>query len=603
MTFDGLAGRPGRPERGEEHRGLVLGTPGEAATPLEFWVYVDPERFLQLDDVVHVQTALPDGDTIDIYGVVDQVEARQEGVSLTSDVALAVEGTLPAAPVVAAHVSVTRVEPEVLVPPLPGCAVVLASGEARARALSFDRMDPNDLLPLGRSRTGHPVYGNLQFLDGGSGAHLNISGISGVATKTSYATYLLYALFEGGVLRERAANARAVIFNVKGEDLLFLDQPNAKLTDEDRAAYASLGLPAGPFGSVSFYAPTRPGEVPMPDTGSRQAGITACYWTLHEFCEKRYLRYLFAEPESDNSQLFDVVEGVAARLARAAGETPFERADGDVEIEGERVSSFGALVDLIESRLEPDDDGNAGAWSGGFGGAAQGTLRAFLRRLRGAQRHVAPLIRGAGFGPADEHRIALERQITVIDLHRLPDRAQRFVVGVVLAELMERGERRGVAGRQAPTFVMVDELNKYAPREGRSPIKELLLDIAERGRSLGVILIGAQQTASEVEQRIVANASFRVVGRLDTAEATRGEYRYLGAARDRATLLTPGTMIVQQPEIPVPLLVQFPHPSWATRASEVAPDATPASPAPASLAAASDAHGVESADILDRFED
>jgi DNA helicase HerA-like ATPase len=586
----------------EDHRGLVLGTPGEASTPLGFWVFVDPQRFLQLDDVVHVQTTLPDGAAIDIYGVVDEVQARQEGVTLTSDVALAREGTLPAAPVVAAHVAVTRVDPEVYVPPMPGAEVALASGEARATALSFDRMDPNELLPLGRARTGQPVYGNLEFLDGGAGAHLNISGISGVATKTSYATYLLYALFEGGVLRERAANARAVIFNVKGEDLLFLDKPNAKLDEALHGEYAALGLPAGPFGSVAFYAPTRPGDVPMPDTGSRQVGVTACYWTLHEFCEKRYLRYLFAEPESDASQLFDVVEGVAARLARSAGETPFEVADGDVEIEGERVSSFGALVDLIESRLEPDEEGNAGAWSGGFGGAASGTLRAFLRRLRGAQRHVAPLIRGAGFGPADEHRIALERQVTVIDLHRLPDRAQRFVVGVVLAELMERGERRGVAGRQAPTFVMVDELNKYAPRDGRSPIKELLLDIAERGRSLGVILIGAQQTASEVEQRIVANASFRVVGRLDTAEATRGEYRYLGTARDRATLLTPGTMIVQQPEIPVPLLVQFPHPSWATRASEVATEATPSSPAPASLAAPADARGVEAADILDRFD-
>ena len=30
---------------------------------------------------------------------------------------------------------------------------------------------------------------------------------------------------------------------------------------------------------------------------------------------------------------------------------------------------------------------------------------------------------------------------------------------------------------------MIDELNKYAPREGNSPIKEVLLDIAERGRS------------------------------------------------------------------------------------------------------------------------
>ena len=59
---------------------------------------------------------------------------------------------------------------------------------------------------------------------------------------------------------------------------------------------------------------------------------------------------------------------------------------------------------------------------------------------------------------------------------------------------------------------MLDELNKYAPRDGDSPIKEILLDVAERGRSLGIILIGAQQTASEVERRIISNSSIRVVG-------------------------------------------------------------------------------------------
>ena len=61
----------------------------------------------------------------------------------------------------------------------------------------------------------------------------------------------------------------------------------------------------------------------------------------------------------------------------------------------------------------------------------------------------------------------------------------------------------------------------------------MLLDIAERGRSLGVILIGAQQTASEVERRVVANAAFRVVGRLDAAEAERGEYGFLPTAQPR----------------------------------------------------------------------
>ena len=78
-----------------------------------------------------------------------------------------------------------------------------------------------------------------------------------------------------------------------------------------------------------------------------------------------------------------------------------------------------------------------------------------------------------------------------------------------------------------------------------------------------------------VEPRIVANCSFRVVGRLDTAEAQRNEYGFLTeAARARASLLKPGTMILHQPEIPVPLLVQFPFPAWATRAAEARrPDA------------------------------
>jgi hypothetical protein len=119
---------------------------------------------------------------------------------------------------------------------------------------------------------------------------------------------------------------------------------------------------------------------------------------------------------------------------------------------------------------------------------------------------------------------------------------------------------------------MLDELNKYAPREGDSPIKQILLDVAERGRSLGVILIGAQQTASEVERRIVANCSIRVAGRLDAAEATRPEYGYLPSSqRARATLAKPGTMFVAQPDIPVPLVVEFPFPAWATRPSEKGP--------------------------------
>jgi len=150
----------------------------------------------------------------------------------------------------------------------------------------------------------------------------------------------------------------------------------------------------------------------------------------------------------------------------------------------------------------------------------------------------------------------------------------------VLAAETARKEDAGPGGL---LFTMIDELNKYAPREGTSPIKEVLLDIAERGRSLGIILIGAQQTASEVERRIVSNSAIRVVGRLDSAEAGRPEYGFLPASqRTRATLAKPGAMFVSQPEIPVPLAVEFPFPAWATRRSECA--APPSPPAAAGAA-------------------
>ena len=108
-----------------------------------------------------------------------------------------------------------------------------AEGDARARALHFDRMERR--VPMGMGRDGVPVYLNADFLDGSRGAHVSISGISGVATKTSFATFLLYSVFRSGVLGGDAVNAKALIFNVKGEDLLFLDHPNTRLDEPTTA--------------------------------------------------------------------------------------------------------------------------------------------------------------------------------------------------------------------------------------------------------------------------------------------------------------------------------------------------------------------------------
>ncbi len=540
--------------------GRVLGTLD--SMPLEFWVGVEEGQFLQLDDVVVVETPLPDGRTVRLFGVADLVRARHEGTQFDSDVFLIERGVLPAQIAQAAHVRVTRVEPEVFVPPLPGQPVERATGLLRDQALFFDSMERR--VPIGLSRDGEPVFANLDFLDGTRGAHVNISGISGVATKTTYATFLLHGLFTSGTLQGRASYG--IIFNVKGEDLLFLDQPNAGLRDEVRAEYAKLGLPVSPFEGVQILAPVRRGSRErLPATGSRQEGVTAFFWTIREFVNERLLGFLFAESDDANSQLSFVIDRVAAKLEQAATVSG-SPSDPWVEVEGRRIETFDALADALTDRGPGGEDKSlAEQWTN----AAPGTAAAFERRIRGAAAHVGHLIRGKDVGKRDQHRLEWRRaQTTVIDIHALHDRAKRFVVGATLKRMFEEKESLGTA--EPLVFVVLDELNKYAPREGHGPIKEVLLDISERGRSLGIVLIGAQQTASEVEGRIVANAALRVVGRLDLAEAERPEYGFLTAAgRGRAGILKPGTMIVQQPEIPTPLLVRFPFPAWATRKSEV----------------------------------
>ena len=540
--------------------GRVIGT--DAAFALEFWVWVDPDRYLQLDDVVTVEFEVPGGERVAVHGIVDQVRSRYEGARFDSDADLAAKQLLPVDIANAAHVTVTRVEPEIFVAPFPGQAVYKSEGVQREKALYFDKMlaDGTSFV-AGLSRDGQPIYGNLEFLDGTRGAHMNISGVSGVATKTSYALFLLYSLYGSRAFGTHAHTTKSIVFNVKGEDLMFLDKPNRKLDDAARADYAKLKLKPGPFESVSIWSPTRKGvDEVISSSNSRPSGTIPYCWSLREFCEQHMLGFLFAEGDNETSRLSSAVRAVERWLAYEAKPDNL----GRVEIAGQTCASFFELVDVLDMNMDKAAPAETA-----------GTQQAFMRRLHDTKHHVGHLIKPLKKEQEAEYTIRIldadgagqNQQINVIDINDLHDKAKRFVVGVVVKRLVEQKE-----GRSRPlVFLVLDELNKYAPREGWSPIKEVILDIAERGRSLGVILIGAQQTASEIERRVTANASFRVAGRLDAAEASRGEYGFLtDAARARASILKPGTMFVHQPEIPVPLLAQFPFPAWATRRDEVA---------------------------------
>ena len=564
--------------------GRVLGT--EHTSTQEFRVVLNAENYLQLDDLVLVKTDVPQAGEVRTYGVVTESQGIYEGASFESDTfRIAEEGILPAEKVRSAQVAVTRVDPELWVAPDPGGVVYRASGEERDKALYVDEMGRP--LPIGVGRDELPVYADLDFFDGRKGGHMSISGISGVATKTSFALFFLRMLTaRPEIVGEAAANLRVLVFNVKGEDLLWLDKPNRFLDEAASATWRRLGVEPVPFPSVSFWAPPRrqSGDVIVPDTGGRQEGVDAFTWTPREFIDEGLLRFLFTDASDARNQLSFVEERVRVQLRRwavdVAGqpgavvlrEPPpggWPATEQATPSPGERVIfALPDLVDALEEYLEPvDGEEPDRAWSGRTQG---GTISAFMRRLYAASHRLGHLIR-AGESRRIDRTAA---QVTVVGIQSLHDLGQRFVVGALLQETFEEKEQ---TGQRLPLSVIVlDELNKYAPREGHSPLKDMLIDIAQRGRSLGVLLVGAQQTASRVAPEVLENAALRVAGRLDAAEAERSEYGWmLPSTRARARLLKPGTMVVSQPAIPVPLVLTFPFPAWATRREEVGDEGDP----------------------------
>ena len=550
----------------------------EHSTTQEFRVVLNDDSYLQLDDMVMLETEVPGAGTIRTYGVVTESEGFYEGAAFESDTfRIAGEGILPAAKVRSARVAVTRVDPELWVAPDPGAEVYRAAGGERDKALYKDEMERP--LPVGIGKDGEPVYADLDFFDGRKGGHMSISGISGVATKTSYALFFLRMLTaHPEILGEGAANLRVLVFNVKGEDLLWLDHPNRRLDDESVEEWNRLGVAPDPFLSVRFWAPPRPrsGDVILPHTGGRQEGVDAFAWTPREFIEEGLLSFLFTDASDYRNQVAFVEERVRSQLLRwavdVAGEAgavvlrppPPGGRKGVPQVApepGERViRTLSDLVEALDEYLDPLDGEPDQAWSGRV---QSGTISAFMRRLHAASHRLGHLIR-AGESRRIDRAAA---RVTVVSIQSLHDLGQRFVVGALLKEAFDEKEQ---SGRRLPLSVIVlDELNKYAPREGRSPLKEMLIDIAQRGRSLGVLLVGAQQTASRVAPEVLENAALRVAGRLDAAEAERSEYGWmLPSTKARARLLKPGTMVLSQPAIPVPLVLTFPFPAWATRQEE-----------------------------------
>lgn len=631
-----------------------------------YQVVLHENAVAQLDDLVETDHTLPDGTTVTHYGIVVEGTGRIEGAEFPSDThRIAHAGTMPGMTSRRVEVQILRTMPELWLPPLPGAEVRRAVGVGREAALFLDQMEKP--LPVGLDQAGDPVYADFAFVNGEKGGHISISGISGVATKTSYALFLLYMIFETAAGRKllgiHRPNTKAIVFNVKGEDLLHIDRRNAKFAATRSAIgtpthpavglptpssigarpaaatgtrtsssvgeltpmavdtatppaidalvnpapsgagasrrvsaaeqWASLGVASpGAFTDVRLFAPRSPrshqGAVIADVTTRSHADVLTYGWTPWRFIRDGLLRFCFAEEDDARTQVSFVEQRVRVQLARWAYpvkgkpeavvlcEPPTGTSYNFARIaeerraprdpgEGHLVEAFTDLVDFLTAKLAPDAaSGIPGniveiepdrSWSGGTN---VGTCHAFLRRIYAQAPRLGFLV------APGVHEIRYDRAVTVIDIHSLHDSAQRFVVGALLSQIFE--EKQG-QGREPLRFIVLDELNKYAPREGRSPIKEVLIDIAARGRSLGVILIGAQQSAAEVDGNLIRNAAIKVAGRLDAGESS--EYRFLTPElRERAARFLPGTMVFDQPLVPAPLPLRFPFPAFATCVAE-----------------------------------
>jgi hypothetical protein len=564
----------------------------DGSTPVNtrrFQVVLLSDAIVQLDDLVAATHVLPNGVELTHYGIVVEGTGHIEGATFPSDThRIAAAKTMPGVAARRVEVQILRTVPELWLPPFPGSEVRHVSTEAeREKALFLDQMAHR--LPVGLDQSDQPVFADFAFMSGEKGGHVSISGVSGVATKTSYALFLLYMLFETDLgkrlLTHHAPNTRALVFNVKGEDLLHIDRRNAKFDKDPDAArrWAKLGVTAPDrFTSVKLYAPRSAGshkDAIATDISSRSRTEVAAFgWSPAEFIREGLLRFCFADDEDTRSQVPFIEQQARIQLARWAypliGEpgavvlcepppsTPdvpslivAERRDPVEAARGHVVRTFNDLLQFLTSRISPHAEHSDVKWTSN---AASGTCMAFLRRLDAQAKRMGHLV------TLGVQRVVLEKAVTVVDIHGLHDAAQRFVVGALLSRIFD--EKQG-SGREPLRFIVLDELNKYAPRQGHSPIKEVLVDIAARGRSLGVLLIGAQQSAGDVDGNIIRNAALKVVGRLDAGETA--DYKFLASElRERAARFLPGTMVLDQPIIPTPIPLRFPFPAFATCIAE-----------------------------------
>jgi DNA helicase HerA-like ATPase len=449
--------------------------------------------------------------------------------------------------------AVLRQEPEEPLQPVPLGPVYVASDADVARAL---RMDPYlhsatpTAIPIGLYTSGGleaPVYLDAEFLVGPEAAHLNISGVSGLATKTSAVEFLLAAMFQH--FPAQKGRVAAVCFNVKGPDLCFLDQPGA-LGDEDRRRYQRLGVAPGPFERVRYFAPFKADGVNLNTLRTHPdlvGDVQPLVWGLQEVLD-------YAEVLINRDDIDAKADAFIDFLADRVLNRPFDDGFGGEH----RVQTFADLDRLFRSLFD-------GLEAAGRGDMWRTHHIATIRKVRNRLSNISTRCKGLVTDDGPSHDLPWgafeDRAVYVVDLANVDPLGQDLVFARTVSKLREHLERRDL-GVEA-IVVFVDELNKYAPADGPDTyVRKMLLDISERGRYLGLVLFGAEQFRSQIHRRVVGNAGTQVFGRMDMDELATPGYQVLSpATKIKLATLPVGELMVRHPHFTQPVFVRFPRPA------------------------------------------
>lgn len=547
--------------------GKIIATEKAPTTVDDFYFWTDKELIIKPFDVVKVNH-IKNSDT---FGVVEEISHLTDNSSflagfISSDFGdVGYEQYTQRIGMNYVHAKVVANSKGIYTPVLDGSAVSLADENDVREALGLK--DIKSPLPCGYIEMYEqpdsitiPVHFNSKFLIGPEGAHLNISGISGLAAKTSYAMFLLKAIQDQYLVNDGDDSVAYVLFNVKGRDLLAIDEPNDELTEEDKAIYKMLDLSTTPFQNVQYFYPHSEDKTSSTygkDVKSQMEREKASLYKYIFNEDRESIDLLFSNVDDPNQTMESIVNYIASEQGGFKG-----------------ITNWNELLDEI---YEHTKAGNTGrdkeitvlSW------------RKFYRLFRKTIEKSTIFSNSLSAKPQDrETRLQDEilnikkNDMFVVDVAKLDEETQGFVFGDVMRAIYElklgqaydkNNKLRDEKDIPSKIIIFIDELNKYASKDvpKNSPILRQLLDITERGRSLGIILFSAEQFKSAIHDRVKGNCATHAYGRTNAIEVSKSDYRYVPKVyQSMLTRLKQGEYVVQNPIFRSLLNIKFPRPIY-----------------------------------------